>query len=314
MNRSALVIKMLNYLKANDVVSRDEIASYLETNKRNISEFKKELEVAGYVIESITGKDGGYRLDETSLVPTIALTDKEIESLHDASAFLQMYNYNQLTCYNDALMKIKNALHEPNQSKNIHYLWSGQTTHTEHKMISLFQEARDKRMHVRFLYRSLQAATYEERYVQPYELIVSEDGNYVLAYDRTEGKRPGYKSFKLSDVRMKRVEIASIRFARDPDFKIDEHVGKQNLIAEAYCVKIKVTGLHAILLEERSIGLLESKEKVDDGLLIEFTMENKAKILEFLRSLGPDCILLEPSELKDELIDSLQQSLSQYML
>ncbi|OCN05195.1 hypothetical protein A4S06_02090 [Erysipelotrichaceae bacterium MTC7] len=314
MNRSALVIKMLNYLKANDVVSREEIANYLETNKRNISEFKKELEVAGYVIESITGKDGGYRLDESTLVPTINLNDREIASLHDASAFLQMHQYNQIAVYNEALLKIKNALHEPNQSNNIHYIWSSQTTNNESQMIAKMQEGRDRHQHVRFAYRSLQAKDFETRYVQPYELIVSEDGNYVLAYDRTEKKKPGFKFFKLSEIRMKHVVVEPKRFARDPDFKIDQYVGKQNVIPEAYRVKIKVTGLHAVLLAERSVGLLETKSKVEDGLLMEFTMENKTKILEFIRSLGSDCTLLEPLELKDELITSLKETLTKYML
>ena len=45
MNRSSLCIKMLQILNAHDFVTTKELAERLETNPRNIIEFKKELEV-----------------------------------------------------------------------------------------------------------------------------------------------------------------------------------------------------------------------------------------------------------------------------
>ena len=46
----------------------------LETNKRNIIEYKKELECAGYYINTIRGRYGGYSLDKTKLMPIMHLT------------------------------------------------------------------------------------------------------------------------------------------------------------------------------------------------------------------------------------------------
>ena len=64
MNRCALCLQMLRLLKARGMMSRQELADELQTNIRNLSEFRKELETAGYVIESTTGRYGGYRLVE----------------------------------------------------------------------------------------------------------------------------------------------------------------------------------------------------------------------------------------------------------
>ena len=44
-----------------------ELAKELETNPRNIREFKKELVTAGYNIQEVKGRYGGYYLDEDCL-------------------------------------------------------------------------------------------------------------------------------------------------------------------------------------------------------------------------------------------------------
>lgn len=58
MNRAALCIKMLKILKSRDIVSTAELAELLKTNPRNIREFRKELEAAGYHIEEKRGRYG----------------------------------------------------------------------------------------------------------------------------------------------------------------------------------------------------------------------------------------------------------------
>ena len=77
MNRSSLCIQMLQILNAHDFVTTKELAERLETNPRNIIEFKKELEVAGYVIESVKGRYGGYKLVDKASLPKINLSEIE---------------------------------------------------------------------------------------------------------------------------------------------------------------------------------------------------------------------------------------------
>ena len=65
MGKSAMCIQMLQILNSGRVYKASELADLLETNPRNIIEYKKELEEAGYYIISIPGKFGGYQLDKT---------------------------------------------------------------------------------------------------------------------------------------------------------------------------------------------------------------------------------------------------------
>ena len=69
MNRTAKCIEMLMYLSEDTEVYKKtaEVADYLQTNPRNIREFKKELECAGFIIEEKKGRYGGYRLKNKKL-------------------------------------------------------------------------------------------------------------------------------------------------------------------------------------------------------------------------------------------------------
>ena len=87
MNKAAACIKLIQVLSVrSDYVSTEELADILETNPRNIREYIKELEVAGYTLESMKGVYGGYRLDKSCLLPSLKLNQddkKVIASLMD---------------------------------------------------------------------------------------------------------------------------------------------------------------------------------------------------------------------------------------
>lgn len=62
MNRTNLCIRMLQLLKARGKMNTTQLATELEVNPRNIREFKKELVLAGYNVEEVKGRYGGYIL------------------------------------------------------------------------------------------------------------------------------------------------------------------------------------------------------------------------------------------------------------
>ena len=63
----------------------------MNTNPRNIYEYKKELDEisvdSGFYIETIPGKYGGYKLNGNAIIPSIKMTPSEKETLVEA------YNY-----------------------------------------------------------------------------------------------------------------------------------------------------------------------------------------------------------------------------
>ena len=69
MGKTSNCLKMLQILSSGRVYKGQELAEILETNVRNIAEYRTELEMAGYYIEGIPGKYGGYHLITQSVIP-----------------------------------------------------------------------------------------------------------------------------------------------------------------------------------------------------------------------------------------------------
>ena len=67
MGKTALCIRMLQILNTGRIYKVTELAEILNTNPRNIYEYKKELDEisidSGFYIETIPGKYGGYKLN-----------------------------------------------------------------------------------------------------------------------------------------------------------------------------------------------------------------------------------------------------------
>ena len=122
MNRSSLCIKMLQILNAHDFVTTKELAERLETNPRNIIEFKKELEVAGYEIESVKGRYGGYRLLDKASLPKIRLSEEEKQAMNSAYSYLKNHgDFLMMNDYTRAYEKIKSSLTFNSDQSDIYF-------------------------------------------------------------------------------------------------------------------------------------------------------------------------------------------------
>lgn len=77
MNRTNLCIRMLQLLKARGKMNTTQLATELEVNPRNIREFKKELVLAGYNVEEVKGRYGGYILNDKYDLPVTIFSDEQ---------------------------------------------------------------------------------------------------------------------------------------------------------------------------------------------------------------------------------------------
>ena len=81
MGKASMCMVMLQILNTGRVYKCSELAALMDTNSRNIIEYKKELEEAGYYIISIPGKYGGYKLDKSDVFPSLKLKEDEKRAL-----------------------------------------------------------------------------------------------------------------------------------------------------------------------------------------------------------------------------------------
>ncbi len=314
--RTALSIKMLQILYgSHKVINREELAKQLDTNVRNISEFKRELEVAGYNIISTSGKYGGYRLDDYSLFPSLTLDSKEIEAINESLNYLSIQSeFIEYEAFMTAMNKVKAKVRDRNVNtqtiylKNSSYHISSETK----KMLSLIQNAKDNQHTMSFDYSSLGNDEITKRLVHPYVVIMNQEGAYLLAYEITKGKDKMFKFFKIIESRMSNVKLTEIKFTKDSNFKVNDYSGKHGLLKGLHEAEIVVSGLNATWLNEKEIENVISKRFDNDKLYLHFVMEGEYRLKSFLLSLGSSCKVISPEKLKQEIELEVSQMIQNY--
>lgn len=312
MNRTSLCIRMLLILKANATkqspINSKELAQALEVNPRNIREYKRELITAGYNIQEIKGRYGGYYLDETSIFPALRLDKQEEQALLEAKHFIQTQQFEKKSSFNSAVDKVLNSSRDMNlifpiymDDPNI------QMSKKELSMLHTVQDALEMNHSIELTYQAKRQQASETYLVDPYELIHYHDAYYVLGYNHT---RQDYRMYRFSSERMKKVVCSEKRFTRDVDFHVEAHIGKNSLIkGEFYRVTVWVSPAILRLFKEAYWGL-DFREEEEN--IYSFLVEDLYLLYRQLFSFGKDIRILSPEQIVNEYQERLVSTLRNY--
>lgn len=312
MNRTSLCIRMLLILKANatkqNPINSKELAQALEVNPRNIREYKRELITAGYNIQEIKGRYGGYYLDETSIFPALRLDKQEEQALLEAKHFIQTQQFEKKSSFNSAVDKVLNSSRDMNlifpiymDDPNI------QMSKKELSMLHTVQDALEMNHSIELTYQAKRQQASETYLVDPYELIHYHDAYYVLGYNHT---RQDYRMYRFSSERMKKVVCSEKRFTRDVDFHVEAHIGKNSLIkGEFYRVTVWVSPAILRLFKEAYWGL-DFREEEEN--IYSFLVEDLYLLYRQLFSFGKDIRILSPEQIVNEYQERLFSTLRNY--
>lgn len=312
MNRTSLCIRMLLILKANATkqspINSKELAQALEVNPRNIREYKRELITAGYNIQEIKGRYGGYYLDETSIFPALRLDKQEEQALLEAKHFIQTQQFEKKSSFNSAVDKVLNSSRDMNLIYPIYMDDPNiQMSKKELSMLHTVQDALEMNHSIELTYQAKRQQASEKYLVDPYELIHYHDAYYVLGYNHT---RQDYRMYRFSSERMKKVVCSEKRFTRDVDFHVEAHIGKNSLIkGEFYRVTVWVSPAILRLFKEAYWGL-DFREEEEN--IYSFLVEDLYLLYRQLFSFGKDIRILSPEQIVNEYQERLVSTLRNY--
>lgn len=301
MKKAAACIRMLQLLKSRGFMTREQLAKELGTNIRNIIEYRKELEQLGYVIESSTGKYGGYRLMSGELLPVIGLYEEEISALIEARTYLESHkDFLMNDSFHHALDKILSSTSIETKESGVYVENQSDISKELLTMIKRCEQARDELRTVEIEYRSMHAKSFERVRVQPYEIINVKGSYYCLGYSL---KARAFRNYKFSEERMKSLVLTNLSFSRDLSFKLQDHIGQTGLMKdEAIKLEMMLYDETALLISEKKPGMMLKMKWVDERTLyISLILEGKMNAITFLLSLGNKCKLLSPESLKKEI-------------
>lgn len=315
MNKTANCIRMLKLLyDRKNVVSRKELSEYLGTNIRNISEYKLELENAGYTIESVPGAYGGYRLVINSLLPVPMIEDEEFKALHEARKYLRVHDDFPLSSsFENAMMALSCVLYQSDISKS-EYLQS--VTQSDNQKISTYikqiDEAIRNNQEIIFSYKRARNDNFYEVKLQPYAYFYKDTRYYVNGYT-IKTKTKSYRNYVISEERMKDLFVNTKRFSKDEDYKLSDYVGRSSVYkGEEINLVLKVNKDIAYYVKERVNGYNYSVEEYDDYVLVRTSFDNEFICDSYVLSLAGNVEVIEPIEVRERIKNKLIEMVSKY--
>lgn len=315
MNKTANCIKMLKLLyDRKGIVSRKELAEYLDTNIRNISEYKSELEAAGYVIDSIPGAYGGYKLDIHSLLPVPMIEDEEYQALYEARKYLSVHDdFPLMSSFENAMMSLNCVLYQ-NDTSHSEYLQSVMSNDNQRisSYIKQIDEAIRNNNEIIFMYKTVNGSNFYEVHLQPYAYFYKDTKYYVNGYV-TNTKKKAYHNYVINEERMKDLQVTSKRFSKDEFYKLSDYVGKSSVYkGEEIHLVLKVNKEIAYYVKERINGYNYSVEEFEDYVIVRTTFDSAFICDSYVLSLGSNVEVLEPEDVRERIHSKIEGMLSLY--
>lgn len=232
MNRTARCIRMLMILKSRESVCTAELAELLETNPRNIREYKKELEEAGFRVETIRGAGGGYKLEHSALLPLPIYDDGALDVFRTMrDSLLSSPNLPYAKRGVELLEAIIASNPTSDIEQPIYFTPSRKSDFPDEGMDYLTQVRRAivQNRQIEIVYHSKANQAPVIRVVDPYEVLCADGKWYFCGYDHY---REDYRTFKFSPKRLLDLRVLDSEFERNPKFKLRDYIGVSGLTRE----------------------------------------------------------------------------------
>lgn len=314
MNRTNLCIRMLQLLKARGKMNTTQLADALEVNPRNIREFKKELVLAGYNVEEVKGRYGGYILNDQYDLPVTIFSDEEKDALVQSYKFMRTQkDFKPLTLYCDAMDKII-ATSKISSNASLHYMSNSiELDKKISSMIDKTQQAMNHGLCVLLSYQSLKDETPIEFEVEPYEIIHYHKSYYLIGFSLL---RKDYRMYRFSSERMFKCDISTRHFIHDNHFHLSNYIGEHSLIP----LDLK----HVIVRvyhKENSLRLFKEKywgnkllpiHKEDDYTDFEFYTDDMSNLYQSLFSMMDQVKILSPDDVRETYLNRVEKIINAY--
>lgn len=180
------------------------------------------------------------------------------------------------------------------------------------EIIDSLQVAIEDRRCLWILYRSERSPESSRREVHPYGLIQHKGALYLVALDANADRVKHYKVDRIEDA-----EDCPTPFRVLPGFALKDHLaptfGVYLTGGDATAVRIRFSPEVARYVEEsRWHDSQNLVPQSDGGVIAEFTLTSLVEIRSWVSGFGSKAVVLEPEELRREIVEDLRRTLTLY--
>ncbi|AQP37476.1 helix-turn-helix transcriptional regulator [Vibrio anguillarum] len=164
---------------------------------------------------------------------------------------------------------------------------------------------------IRLVYRSMSSEKEQRVLFHPYGVVVRGERNYLV------GKFDGYSDVRqLSFNRVISAESSYFPAIIDEDFSLENYVQQGEMgvthSLDKLAIKLWVTPVFARILDETPLCEDQSIESKDNDFVVHASVDDTDELRHWLLSVCNHATVLEPLALREEIIQTLRDSLSWY--
>lgn len=313
MGRTSRCIEMLQMLNTGRIIKISEFAEKFETNPRNIIEYRKELEEAGYTIEIITGKYGGYKLEKTNLIPTIKLLPEQKVVLKEAFDYvLSKKDFIKKDEFIHAFSKVSSVIQIPNIEEQVKVVDHYQISMSEKDLADRYtfiEEMIKTKYAIEIEYRSLKSGL-KKHILHPYKLFIYNNSWFFLAWNPEVGDVWTFKLNRIESYKKLNEKFKVWKYFKPENFLQDNNLSSNG---DFYHVEYLATGVRKYLAQERIYGKNQEVEEIDEETIkVSLDMQHKEMIVSYFLGCGADVTILEPKWLIDEIKEICEKISKKY--
>ena len=294
------LIGILAILLQKDFVTAPELAKRFEVSRRTINRDIEDLCRAGIPLVTKQGAGGGISIMENYKMERTLLTTGEMQDI--LAGLRSLDSINGTNRYGQLMEKLQAGASDfmtGNQSVLIDL--SSWYKDSLAPKIEQIRSAIDNGIRLEFLYYSPKGTG--ERSIEPYYLIFRWSSWYVWGWCES---RKDYRLFKLN--RMDNLKLSEQTFEKKavpfPDLRTEQIFPGGIQVKALFEPECKWR-----LVEEFGTGCFE--EQPDGRLLFQADYTNRENLMTWLMTFQDKVLLLEPEELKEELLEILERMLVQ---
>lgn len=314
MSRVGNALKMLAILKSRGKISRGELSEILEVNKREISRYREDLEMAGLNIIETRGRYGGYQLLGREYFLDNLLTKAEVEALNLAIIHVDKDTFPYINDLMSAIEKINHS-ENPQNTKNADMYFKCshivQNYDIERIKWEKINDARISKYKIKIIYENYSGEK-SERIVRPYGINFYNGAYYLIAYCE---KRNEIRQFKF--IRIMEIIVLGEAFKLDESFDLKKYLSNSVGIYKdgIFDIKLKVFYPYAQFFRENKWVEDESYEDFSEQgyLIYSAKMEGATQIMSWIMQMGENCILIEPESIRTDIIETNKNILKKYL-
>lgn len=302
-------------LKSRGKVSGRTIEEELKIDRRTVRSYISDLYEAGIEISSTKGMHGGYEIVNDDDYLSTSITDEEYIALCDAELFLKDSDFHYSREISFLLDKLKSRRKEIEQIEKggVSYLREIKITdkvrELDRKYLKVLKEALVNREKVVIDYAALSSGN-GSRVVRPYAVFQFNGAYYFIGLCE---KREEIREFKLC--RIQKISILKESYVIPKDFSLKNYIDNSIGIFSGENIHVKIRISHPmgqIIREQIIVPNQKITNLFNEDILFEANMKGKVEIKRWILSLGFNAEVIEPLDLKNEIVGELEKVLEKY--